>query len=90
MFRRFLPITLIVGGLWMVYHNSPSLTDILLNKEYVSYQQLVALQALKTSVKSRWRQLWLSHRGPHDPKLPNEIYCTKLESDLLYLQAKGS
>lgn len=53
--RILYPLALIAGGLWLVYRNMPSLRDMLISKEMISYQELLAFDTIKTSLKCRWK-----------------------------------
>lgn len=37
-FRLLYPIALIGGGLWLVYRNMPSIRDLLIKREILTYQ----------------------------------------------------
>ena len=37
-FRWVMPLGLIFGGLWLVYKNTPTIKDYLLQKEIITYQ----------------------------------------------------
>lgn len=82
------PIALIAGGFWLVYRNTPSIKDKLLEKKQVTYQKLIALETLKTAIKCRVNELFDNPRQKVGPTLFNDLYITKLESDYLYLTEK--
>jgi hypothetical protein len=87
-FRFLMPLALMAGGLYLVHKNTPTIRDLLLEKEIVTYQQLLASQTVLQLLRCRWEEKWLSPRGKVDARLPTELYTTKLESDYLYLAEK--
>ena len=70
-FRLLLPISLIAGGLWLAYKNTRNIRDILLEREIVRYQQLIAFETVRKVMKCRWEELWLNPRGATNPNLAN-------------------
>ena len=87
-FRWVMPLALIAGGLWLIKKNMPSIKDIILDREIVTYQQWIVFEVIKKYMRCRWQQLWLNPRGKPDPNLLNQLYLLKLDSDYLHLSDK--
>lgn len=83
--RILYPLALMAGGLWLVYNNIPRIRDVLLKRDIITNQQLLALDTVKTSLKCRWKELLENPKQKIGHKLSNDLYITKLESDYLYL-----